>query len=377
MKVCRVEAHRLEEVPITPPPFRKDPSTGSMTVVEVETDSGIVGYSVLGGGGGSPWPMTVEFINCYASQFLAGQDALLVERIWNQMVRQAGRHPAGMWASVAGAIDLALWDIRGKALGHPVWQLIGGARDRVPAYVSFGLAGPNTSASMYPAYSREELVEEAKYLVGQGHTRLKTVVGRWEVPDPDEDAARMAAVREAVGPDVWLMMDASCYMSLQDAVRLCKLCEPLHITFFEEPVHANDPRTLAALRKQTSIPLAANPSGFRAAYREMLLHDAVDIVQPNVASIGYTESIAVANMAGAFNVPIANGNGSGPHNIHLQAGMPNGWLLEFHWHNWQTYEAVFQDMPRPREGWTAPLNRPGLGLDPKPGIIKEYSRLPT
>ncbi|MDP2948044.1 MAG: mandelate racemase/muconate lactonizing enzyme family protein [Chloroflexota bacterium] len=376
MKICRVEANHLENIPITPPPARKEPSRGEMTIVEVETDSGIVGCGVVGGGGGTPWQVTVEFINRYVGPFLVGQDPVLTERLWNQMVRQFARRPTGMWASVVGAMDVALWDIKGKVAGQPLWQLIGGTRDKVPAYVSFGLGGPNTSASQYPAYTRDELVEEAKHLVTQGHTRLKTVVGRWEIPDPDEDAARMAAIRDVVGPHVWLMMDAGSNMTLHDALRLCKLCEPLHITFFEEPVHANDPRTLAALRKQTTIPLAANPSGFRVAYRELLLQEAVDIVQPNVATIGYTESIAVANMAQAFNVPICNGNGSGPHNIHLQAGMPNGWLLEFHYHNWQTYEAIFQDTPRPSKGWTAPLNRPGLGLDPKVGVIKEFRKLP-
>ena len=186
----------------------------------------------------------------------------------------------------------------------------------------------------------------------------------------------MAAIRDVVGPSVWLMMDAGSNMTFHDALRLCKLCEPLHITFFEEPVHGNDPRTLAELRHKTTVPLAANPSGFRVAYRELLLEKSVDFVQPNVSSIGYTEAIAIASMAQAFNVPICNGNGAGPHNIHLEAGMPNGWLLEFHFHNWQTYEAVFQDMPRPSKGWTAPVNSPGLGLDPKPGVIKEFRKLP-
>ena len=134
----------------------------------------------------------------------------------------------------------------------------------------------------------------------------------------------------------------------------------------------NDPHLLAELRRQTSIPLAANPSGYRWAYRELLVRDAVDFAQPNVGSIGYTEARKVAEMAQVFNRSISNGNGSGPHNMHLQAGMPNGWGVEFHYHNWMMYRAVYQDVPGPEAGWLTVPDTPGVGLHPKPEVMEEF-----
>lgn len=366
MIISRVEAIRLLDVPTEPPPLREEPSTANVTIVEIETDEGIIGYGKAGEN-----PAVSDFINGKAADFLMGKNPILTEQIWGRMVRQFASDDPGSGSALA-AIDIALWDVKGKAFGQPVWRLIGGSRNPIEAYVSFGLGGPNTSMSQVPAYSTEELVEEAKILVKQGQTRLKTGVGRFEIPNPDEDAARMIALREALGWDITLMMDAAKIMTIDDALRLCKLCEPYDIAFFEEPVTGNDPRLLADLRRQTSIPLAANPSGYRSAYLELLVNDSVDFVQPNVAQIGYTESCKVAELAEAFNIPISNGNGSGPHNAHLQSGMANGSSVEFHYRHWMVYRAVYKDLPEPKDGWLTVPDTPGLGLDPDPGVVEEY-----
>jgi len=362
MVISRVEAIPLCHIPTEPPPLRDEPSSASVTIVEIETDDGLIGYGKAGES-----TAIVDFINNRAGEFLKGKNPFLTDFLWNEMVNTLG----GPDSALAG-IDLALWDIKGKALGLPVWQLLGGAQSSVRAYVSFGLGGPNTSMSMVPAYSVDELVEEATLLVNQGHTKLKTGVGRFEVPNPDADADRMRALRESLGPDVVLMMDAGKNMTFHDAMRLCKLCEPLNIAFFEEPVVDNDPRLLADLRKQTSIPLAANPRGYRQVYREFLAEEIVDFVQPNVAQIGITESWKIAEMALAFNRPISNGNGSGPHNMHLQAGMTNGWGVEFHYRHWMVYRAVYQDLPEPEGGWLTLPDKPGLALDPKPDVVRAF-----
>jgi L-alanine-DL-glutamate epimerase-like enolase superfamily enzyme len=363
MKITRVEAIHLANIPTDPPPLRDLPNSANVTIVEVETDDGLIGYGKAGESAAS-----VELINGRLADFLVGEDPMLTEQIWNRMVQTFG----GAGSSTLAGIDLALWDIKGKALGVPVWRLLGGAQNPVRAYVSFGLGGPNTSMSMVPAYTTEELVEEATLLVNGSHTKLKTGVGRYEVPNTDADAERMIALREALGPDVMLMMDAGKNMTFHDALRLCKLCEPYHIEFFEEPVVGNDPRQLANLRRQTTIPMAANPFGMRDVYREFLANEIVDFVQPNVAQIGITESKAIADMALAFNRPISNGNGSGPHNMHLQAGMPNGWGVEFHYRHWMVYRAVYQDLPEPADGLLTLPETPGLALDPRPEVMEEY-----
>lgn len=363
MKIVRVEASYLTNIPTTPPPLLEGPDRARVVIAEVETDDGVIGYGMTGG----PWPQSiVEFINHQAKDLLMGQDPLLTERIWQQMFRTYNqRYQTGLWSSAMSAVDIALWDIKGKALGQPVWRLLGGAQNPVPAYITFGLAD----------YDNERLVGAAKHWVQQGHNKLKMVVGViGNSQDPEADAQRVAAVRDAVGPKVELMFDANYLMSYHHALRLCRLTEPLNITWFEEPVYGNDALLLADLRRATSIPIAAGQNeGHRFRHRELLLHRSVDILQPNVVNVGgYTEAVKVAAMAQAFNVPIANGGAWPCHNMHLQAAMSNGWRVEFHYLSWMMYEAVCQSIPRPVEGWVTVPETPGLGLDPKPGIIKEY-----
>ena len=166
--------------------------------------------------------------------------------------------------------------------------------------------------------------EVAKQLVAQGETRLKMVVAV-EPENPKLDAERVRAVRHAVGDEVELMIDANYLFSFNRALELCKLVEPVGITWFEEPVYQNDAALLADLRRHTSIPLAAGQNeGHRFRHRELIVNHAVDIAQPNVCSVGgYTEAVKVAALAQAFNLPIANGGGWPHHNMHLQAAMAN------------------------------------------------------
>jgi L-rhamnonate dehydratase len=363
VKIKRVEASYLPEVPVSPLPFLKEPTRSSVIITEIETDTGITGY----GATGSPlnWSV-VEFINRQIAPFLKDQDPILNERIWNQIFRKFNlRALTGVWSSGMSAIDIALWDIKGKALGLPVWKLLGGAHNPVPAYITFG----------FSEYNLELLVEAAKYWVSQKQDKLKLVVGVVHNSQaPEEDAARVKAVRDAVGPGVQLMIDANYLLSFHHALRLAKLCEPYNVAWFEEPVYQNDALLLANLRRQTTIPIAAGQNeGHRFRHRELLVHEAVDILQPNVVHVGgYTEAVKVAAMAQAFNKPIANGGAWPFHNMHLQAGMSNGSWVEFHYNSWMMYKSVYKEIPEPVNGWVTVPETPGLGLDPKQGFIQEY-----
>ncbi len=360
MKIKRVEAFYLKGVPTTPPPFLEKPDRADVIITEIETDNGIIGYGQCG------WGLTysiIEFINKDAAPLLIGQDPMLTERIWNQ--RRFSQATAGVESSGKSAIDIALWDIKGKALGLPVWRLLGGAQNPVPAYITFG----------FPEYSKELLVEAAKYWVAQGQDKLKIVVGViGNSQAPEEDAERVRAVAEAVGPNVQLMIDANRMMSFSNALRLAKLCEPYNMAWFEEPVYQNDPVLLANLRRMTTVPIAAGQNeGNRFRHLEFLVNDSLDILQPNVTSVGgFTEAVKVAIMAQAFNKPIANGGAFPMHNMHLQAGMANGTRVECHFTNWAIQKAVYSNTPEPIKGWITVPETPGLGLDPKPEIIKEY-----
>src|SRR5215510_7742071 len=359
MKITDVKA-TLHRIPVEMP-LLKEKIWTPIVFVAVETDQGVTGYGLTRG---SQRFAMKEFINREAGPFLKDKNPLESERVWNQLLKQFNaRVQTGMWSSAVSAIDIALWDIKGKHYKEPVWRLLGGAQNPVQAYVTFGLRH----------YTKEQLVEVAKSFVAQGEHRLKMVVAV-DSENPNVDAERVQAVREGVGENVELMIDANYMFSFNRALELCKLVEPYRITWFEEPVYQNDAHLLADLRRHTSIPIAAGQNeGHRFRHRELIVNHAVDIVQPNVCSVGgYTEAVKVAGLAQAFNLPIANGGGWPHHNMHLHAGMANGWRVEFHVDMWKVGEAIYQNPPAPSRGWVTLAETPGLGLEPRLEALKEY-----
>ncbi len=350
----------MHRIPIDVP-LLKEKIVTSILFTAIETDDGIIGYGLTRG---SQRFGLKEFINREAGPFLRGKNPLETERIWNQLYKQFNpRAQTGMWSSAVSAIDIALWDIKGKHYREPVWRLLGGAQNPVQAYITFGLK----------QYEKDQLVEVAKQLVERGETRLKMVVAV-DPEKPKLDAERVRAVREAVGDEVELMIDANYLFSFNRALELCKLVEPYGITWFEEPVYQNDAKLLADLRRHTDIPLAAGQNeGHRFRHRELIVNHAVDIAQPNVCSVGgYTEAVKVAALAQAFNLPIANGGGWPHHNMHLQAAMANGWRVEFHFEMWGVGDKIYHEPAAPDHGWVTLPETPGLGLEPRADVLKGY-----
>ena len=343
--------------------------------VEIETDDGLKGHSMSG------YPMGSainEFINRGVAPHITGMDPVRTEEVRSSMFwNLSNKYFAGTWSCTASLIDIALWDIKGKALNQPVWKLLGGAHQQLPAYITFGLG----------TYSQEQLVQVATTLVDQGQDKLKMVVGASSHPigdifgqPTDEDilidVQRVRAVREAVGDKVELMIDANKNCTYIQALRLAKLVEPYDITWFEDPVLLADPRLMAQLRKQTTIPLAAGSTGTSDLlyFREYLLQDAIDYAQPNVRDIGgYTNGVKAAAVAQAFNVPLAMG-GNWPHiNMHLHGGVANGGRVEFHWQGWKIVETYFEGAPAPVQGWLTLPEAPGLGFIPRDGLVRDFT----
>lgn len=365
--ITTIKVHKLQRVPAQPPPFRDQPRTLNALLVEVTTSDGVIGYALAG----YAHDAIVHLIENYmAPRIIAVRaDPFRTDYIATLFDRHTWERPLGrMLVAALGLIDIACWDIKGKAVGRPVHHLIGGARDRVPVYVTHGAAYGGA-----PVYSREELANEAAHLVKQGVRFLKNTVGRQRVPDAYDDFARMKAIREAVGDDVQLAMDGNLRMTLPQAARLCQLCEELDIAFIEEPIHYNNPQLLAHLRQQTRIAVAVAENE-RFSTLELLQAGAADYLQPNANNDGgYTAAVRNAALARAFNVPLSHGNGSGPHNIALHAGLQHGGLVEYHFHAWMAYNAIFKSVPQPDQGWLHVSQDPGFGLEPKDGLIREYA----
>jgi L-alanine-DL-glutamate epimerase-like enolase superfamily enzyme len=318
---------------------------------EVETDEGVTGVALTG------HFLARSVVVALERHFLPvvrDLDPTEVEAIHQRVWRTLNpRAMTGVVSSALSLLDIALWDIAGKQAGRSVASLLGGARTDVPTYVTFG----------FPQYDRELLAQAARLQVDAGFTALKLVVavgpGGWR-----EDAARVRAVREAVGDDVDIMIDANYLFTPTEAKLLCRAIEEYRITWFEEPLHQNDARALADLRAHTSIPLAAGQmEGHRWRLRELVEQRAVDILQPNVCYCGgFTEARKAAHLAQIYNLPVAHGGGWPLFNLHTLAGLMNGWILEWHLGMVQVGELLFPDAPKPSAGRISIPDRPGLGL---------------
>lgn len=360
MKISGVKA-TCHNVPLSLP-YCKEPSWNGVVCVRVETDEGVTGVGFISSRL-NRFALR-EYILQDFGPFLLGRDPFSTEKIWQELFRRFDpRGMVGVLIHVMSALDIALWDIKGKALGQPVYRLLGGCSQRVPAYATFGLF----------RYSREELVAVAKERVAEGYDKIKMVVsGDWGRNLP-EDQARVEAVREAVGESIQIMVDANQQLSLRQATELARRIEPCNVTWFEEPVYHNDVHDMATLRTRTSIPIAAGQSQEMCwQHRLLIAGGAVDIAQPDVVNVGgFTEGLKVAHLARAFDLPIAT-HGWPLINMQLIAGVPNGWRLEFHVEPQKLGETIFADPPKPEGGWVTLPEKPGLGLEVNEAALKEY-----
>jgi L-rhamnonate dehydratase len=373
-KIARVAAIPLN-VPLHVTLAGADRRTSLACVhVEVETTAGLVGHGFTAI---TEEDVIAQIVNGVAGPAIVGDDALAHEAIWEKLYwKTMPRGQTGYAAHAVAAIDLALWDIKGKALGQPVWRLLGGARECVPVYATFG----------FGFFDRTQLAAAAKLWVAQGFTRLKMTVGNEALRRRDqralhdmikEDAARVAAVRDAVGPEIELFIDANCNLDLYHATRLVEMVKPLGIGFFEEPLTQNDAAQMAELRR-SGIPLACGQNeGLLFRFRDLLLAKAVDVLQPNVAiSGGITQCLKVAGLAAAFNVPIDNGGAWPFHNMHLHAGLAQGGMVEYHYLAVELMRQLYRDLPTPEKGFLTLPTAPGLGFEPDREAIREIAKLP-
>jgi D-galactarolactone cycloisomerase len=276
-------------------------------IVVVETDEGLTGY---GEAKGTPVVMKVLVEQVLGPQ-LIGEDPTRVEYVWEKLYSASrlglalkhGRpyHRAGSRGETVHAIsglDVALWDVYGKSLGLPIYRLLGGGvRERLPAYASGGWAPPEQTADEVGGYA------------AKGFRAVKIRVGGLDEPQfPERSLERLRRARQALGPDVQLMMDAHGALSVDRAIRLGHAAAELGITWFEEPVLADDDLDgLAEVRQRVPMAVATGESETtRFAFRDIVARRAADILQPDVAVVGgLTEARRVAALAHTHGLPIA------------------------------------------------------------------------
>ncbi len=267
-------------------------------LVRIETDAGITGWGE-GGQYGPPEPVAT-CIDRVLGPRLIGRDPTEPVRIWEESYgfsRDFGQR--GTYVEAMSAIDLALWDIAGQALGVPVWKLLGGAfRDRVTAYAT-GCYYPADFNDLPKQIARLE--EEVRGYVEAGFTIVKAKIG---LLTPEQDLERLRAIRRAAGPDVALLVDANHAYTAATAVRMAAAMAEIGVSWFEEPVPPEDHEGYRRLRAMSTIPVAGGECTFtRFGFRDFIGAGCVDIIQPDLAaSGGFSEWGKILALATSHNI---------------------------------------------------------------------------
>ncbi len=293
-------------------------------------------------------------------ELVVGRDATDVVGVWDAVYRrQLASHGMGAAASMAlSGIDMALWDIRGKAVGWPLYRLLGGGDRAVPAYaggVALGYQPP------------EALVDEVARVLERGYPAVKLRVGE----SPGADVARVAAVRAAVPDDVEILVDANTAYTLADVRRVLPELERLGVGWLEEPFPAHDHRSYAAAARYGRVPLAAGENHYtRFEFHRLVEDGVVGILQPDLSKAGgVTEVLRIAAMASAWKLPVH------PHTsmtginmaatVHLLAAIDNGGFFEGDVSRGNLFRDELVSTPYEvgADGCVRPLPGPGIGVE--------------
>ena len=264
-------------------------------LVWIDTDEGITGESYLWVIGKHKLPVLMEMVRSL-EPVVKHRNPLDVaarfDEMWNE-INFLGHK--GVTIFGIAAIDWACWDIKGKALGVSLGDLLGRKRDKIPAYASGGL---------WTSMSIAELQAEAKSFLSQGFKAMKMRVG---LPDIGEDVERVAAVRETIGNDIILMVDANQGLNVTKAIRLGRQLEKYNLAWFEEPVQAYDLAGSAVVANALDTPIASGETEYtRYGFHDMLEKKSADILMPDLERVGgVSEWLKVAHMAAAKDIPVS------------------------------------------------------------------------
>ena len=310
-------------------------------------------------------------------EVLVGMDPVRSGTIWELMfsVMMNRGHYKGFFMEALSGIDIALWDLKGKVFNRPVYELLGGAqRERIWMY-----------ASSLRFRGMETTVQEAKEFVDAGYDAMKLKIGRGG-HRPEVDIELATAVREAVGPEVFLSADANCAFALPSARKVARALEALDYAWFEEPMPPDDFAGYYELKSQLEIPIAGGETEFSSyGFRELLGRRTLDIVQPNVSRAGgFTDCMRTAALAQVHHVPYAPHTGSTTAvchvaEAHIAAAVPNFLIYEDMQADWSRNESnpLREDLVASgglvRDGsYLALPSGPGLGIELNEDIVDRY-----
>ena len=338
---------------------------GEIQTVQLETDEGVSGLGFVTANNSRISPtadLVAGLIRQNLRNIVLGEDPILTDALWQRMYDQVtGRRGArGFVLQCIAAIDFACWDIKGKRMGRPVGDLFGQRRSRIPTYA-------NAAHLLAPA----EVAKTAAAYVAKGHTAIK-IRGGLNAGTTKEATARVQAVREAIGPDIKLMVDVNGTWDADIAIQQLRDWESYDLYWLEEPCHPDDIPGYVRVRQYAGdvyITGGEQHSGV-IEFRSLLENEAVDILQPGAGGVGgITEWLRVYNLATAYGVPVSPWNLQSVH-IHMAAGlsnvkwieyfMPDNQMLDFQTRLFK--EPLFREETTSEGVFLLPPDKPGLGI---------------
>lgn len=347
----------------------------NLAFVKVETDAGICGY-----GESSIGQFEYAIMGMFKSlePKLIGRDPRDIEKIWHDLNRDSFWRGGPVLSSALSGIDMALWDIKGKLLHVPVWQLLGGKyRDKVLCYANAWFVGAKT---------HKEFAEKARIAVASGWKALK-----WDpfgslyrdigTRDLDRSVQTVAAVREAAGKDIDLMIECHGRFNFESALRIANSLEEFDILWLEEPLFPELQYTMPELRNKVKVPLAAGERIYNS-YQAMdfIKRGCADFIQPDASKVGIKEMRAIAGMAEAAGIGFCPHNPMGPltnvATLHIAGSTPNFYMLEtmvndIPWRKEISDEEIYLE-----DGYMQIPDKPGLGINLNEEGIGRYPEQP-
>ena len=360
MKIAQVKINFVRlplEEPLVGAPYMPGMLREFLTV-QVRTDDGIEGIGVTTFGGGIARVLKTALEEF--GELIKGEDPLRTEHVIGKLrAASASCGPGGIVDLAISAIDIALWDIRGKAFGVPLAHLLGGLRDRVPAYASGALV--RTSPL-------DKLERAAAALVEKGYKQMKTQLAV-DGFSAAQEIERIRVLRNVIGPDIALMCDINQRWSVAEAISIGHRIEEFGLAWLEDPARADDYQGLSKIADALAMPVCAGEYLWGIEpHRQTIAHHSVDIVMIDVLRAGgITQWMKIAGMAEASNKPVASHLLPEIH-VHLIAAIPNGLVVEYMPWTWR----LFEDPPMPVKGEMTVPTGPGLGLKFAPDLFDKY-----
>lgn len=364
--------------------FPTEGAHSNWAFVKLYTDSGLTGV-----GEASLERNDVVVVKALESfkDFLVDKDPFQIEYIWNALYKQTFMYGQLIILCALSAVEQALWDIKGKALGVPVYEFLGGKlRDKVRAYAN-AWAFQHVVTELRTDDTPESMAKNAQKMVAKGFTAMKWDPfrnGGQVIPKSEEEfaIACVKAVREAVGPSIDLLIECHGRFNMLSAIRMAQKLEPFDPFFYEEPIPPDNIDAMAALQAAIRLPIATGERLYtRWDFRPLLEKQAARIIQPDICHVGgILETKKIAAMAETYYVSVQPHNSNGPistlASLHLDACIPNVIFQEFFYPYLELYNEILTEPIKCQNGYLEIPTGPGLGSDINEEFIRKRPPVP-